>query len=275
MGSIVKQLQKDILNPQKRLTEILRTAKLIAAKLDLKDISDWIDKELNGYGKAVRDDLPAYRRVRGGALKIFNPYRGWDHVMDIKDVEMPVGDSATELEDLVSSGNELCITPPMHIPVHTTDGILEYEFNQFRQVIAIPNSRFKRLLDAVREEVLNWTIELEKRGIMGEDMTFDESEQNSAVSQTFHIEKVIGVAGNVSRSKVVAYDYSSIHQTLKECGVPQAERNELENIMDKLPAASGNQKKTLIERGKDWIVKNKEFLGTSIDLVKKALESNQ
>jgi hypothetical protein len=146
MGSIVKQLQKDILNPQKRLTEILRTAKLIAAKLDLKDISDWIDKELNGYGKAVRDDLPAYRRVRGGALKIFNPYRGWDHVMDINDVEMPVGDSATELEDLVSSGNELCINPPMHIPVHTTDGILEYEFNQFRQVIAIPNSRFKRLL---------------------------------------------------------------------------------------------------------------------------------
>jgi hypothetical protein len=275
MGSIVKQLQKDILNPQKRLTEILRTAKLIAAKLDLKDISGWIDQELSGYKNVAGKDMPAYRHVRGGVLKIFNPYRGWDHAGDFKDIDMPIHNSATELEDLVSSGNELCITPPMHIPVHTTDGILEYEFNQFRQILAIPNSKFKRLLDAVREEVLNWTIELEKRGIMGEDMTFDENEQNSAVSQTFHIEKVIGVAGNVSRSKVVAYDYSSVHQTLKECGVPQAERNELENIMDNLPAASGSQKKTLIARGKDWIVKNKDFLGTSIDLVKKALEANQ
>jgi len=54
MGSIVKQLQKDILNPQKRLTEILRTAKLIAAKLDLKDISDWIDQELSSASRAQR-----------------------------------------------------------------------------------------------------------------------------------------------------------------------------------------------------------------------------
>lgn len=75
-----------------------------------------------------------------------------------------------------------------------------------------------------------------------------------------------------SRSKVIAYDYSSVHQILKECRVPQAERNELENIMDKLPDASGGEKKTLIEKGEAWLIRNKDFLGASVNLVKKALE---
>jgi len=44
-------LQRDILNSKKTVTEILRTAKLISAKLGLTDISDLIESELGGPGR--------------------------------------------------------------------------------------------------------------------------------------------------------------------------------------------------------------------------------
>jgi hypothetical protein len=53
MSSLVIDLQKDILNSKKGVTEILRTAKLISAKLGLTDISELIDSELGGYTDGV------------------------------------------------------------------------------------------------------------------------------------------------------------------------------------------------------------------------------
>ena len=77
--------------------------------------------------------------------------------------------------------------------------------------------------------------------------------------------------GDVSHSSVHVYDYSSLHQTLKQQNVPQQERNELENIMDELKTADANKKRNLLEKGKAWIVKNQEFLGASVSIVRKAL----
>ncbi len=54
------------------------------------------------------------------------------------------------------------------------------------------------------------TIELEKRGIKGEDMNFDEKEKESATHQTFNIQKFTGVLGNITNSQVTLYDYSSV-----------------------------------------------------------------
>jgi hypothetical protein len=62
---------------------------------------------------------------------------------------------------------------------------------------------------------------------------------------------------------------------LKEQNVPQNERNELENIMDSLKTAKPDQKKTLLQKGKEWVVKNKEFLGASAEIVTKAIGASQ
>lgn len=67
------------------------------------------------------------------------------------------------------------------------------------------------------------------------------------------------------------YDHSSLYQTLKQQNVPQQERNELENIMDEFKTANADKKKSLLEKGKAWVVKNQEFLGASASIVRKAL----
>lgn len=92
-----------------------------------------------------------------------------------------------------------------------------------------------------------------------------------SVVQNIQIEKNEGMVGHINQSSVQVHNFTSIHQTLKQMGVPQSERNELENIMDALERADAKEKLSLIERAKRWIVKNEPFLGASVSLVRKAL----
>lgn len=122
------------------------------------------------------------------------------------------------------------------------------------------------LLDAQTREVAP-----EERGIKGDDMNFDEKDKQSAGNMVFNIGSVQGNVGNVSHSQAIFNNYHSIHKTLLDSNVPMSERHELEGLMEKLKTASPEEKPSLIQRGKDWIVKNKEFLGTSLELVTKAI----
>ena len=267
MASLVHELQTDIRRSDKSVTEILRTAKLISAKLGLSEISEWMESELSGY--AVGQTIPSFRKIAGGTLQLLNPYHGWIPAGDMSELAIPIGQPVSELEEL-AKGKQICITPPRHIPVHSMDGIGDDLVSQFQQRIVNSPVKVKRILEAIKERILDWSIELEQRGILGENMSFDAEEKQSAKSQTFHIQNATGVFGNVSHSQVTIYDYSSIHQTLKQAGVPQDARNEIENIMDALKTAKPEEKKSLIERGKCWMVKNEEFLGASASIIRKA-----
>ncbi len=59
---IVLELQRELINPQIRIYDLLLKASLIAEKLELKEIKDWINLEMEGYkGKEV----PEYRILKG------------------------------------------------------------------------------------------------------------------------------------------------------------------------------------------------------------------
>ncbi len=102
-------------------------------------------------------------------------------------------------------------------------------------------------------------------------MSFDKEEKQKAQSQHFNIQHFSGVLGDVKNSTVNVYDYSSIHQELRQRNVPQAERNEIENILDELKKSPPEKRPSLIEKGKAWIVKNQEFLGAGASIVRQAL----
>lgn len=268
MASLVTTLQRDILNSKKSVTEILRTAKLISAKLGLTDISQLIDSELNGYkpGSAA----PSYRIIRGGTLQLFNPYRGWLPAGDVGDYGIAISQPIPELEELAKSKG-IVIPLNKKLPVSSLGGVADGLVQQFEQRIVHSPIRLRAVLEAVREQILNWTIELEQRGILGEDMSFDAEEKRKAQNQIFNIQHFTGVLGDVKNSVVAVHDYSSIHQILKQHNVPQNERNEFENILDELKTADPARKASLLERGKDWLVRNEKFLGASISLTRKAL----
>lgn len=67
-------------------------------------------------------------------------------------------------------------------------------------------------------------------------------------------------------------DYDSIHSALKESGVPQAERNELEQILDELPTAAPEERPSLLSRGVEWLKRNGPAIGALSDQIRSWLE---
>jgi AbiTii len=265
MSSLVKDFQRDIVQSSKSTTELLRTAKLISAKLGLNDISEWVNCELNGYEEGAT--IPPYRYLSGGELQVRNPVHGWLPVEKINKA-FRVGQSVSELEELSKSRSiVISLSRNENYSLHGSG----MNVSHWQQQIEFSPVQLKGLLSMVKDKLLDWSLELETRGIIGENMSFDEQERKSAQSQVFNIQHFAGVLGDVSHSSVQVYDYSSLYQTLKQQNVPQEERNKLENIMDKLKTAAPTQKKSLLEKGKAWVVKNQEILGASASIVRKAL----
>jgi hypothetical protein len=92
---------------------------------------------------------------------------------------------------------------------------------------------------------------------------------NQTGGTTYNFDKFTGVFGPVTNSEVSVHDNSSIYKLLIDHNVPMRKRHELEEIMEELKTASPEIKPSIMQRGKNWIVENKEFLGASAEIVSK------
>ena len=145
MTSLVTNFQKDVLNPSKGVTDILRTAKVISAKLGLGDIEHWINAELNGYPEG--ESVPPYRQV-WGTLEVRNPYRGWIIVTG-GSREVPFYDSMPQIEQF-SQQKGVAIQPRTNIPVSSGfDSFADSLGSSFPQRIVFTGTVFKGMIEAV------------------------------------------------------------------------------------------------------------------------------
>jgi hypothetical protein len=185
-------------------------------------------------------------RHDGGQLQFFNAYHGWIPVMGSSLSDIPICQPIAELEAF-EKGDRMYFTPAGKYPLTGPSGGDDL-ISSFPQRVEFALSVVVGIQEAVRNRLLDWSIELEKQGILGENVSFKEEEKAIAKNQTFNIEHLTGFIGDVSHSKVEVYDYSSIHKTLKDAGVPKAERDDLEQIMDDLRVAPLGDKPRLIEK---------------------------
>ncbi len=266
MSSAVQNLQKAIVNSNQTVTQLLRQTKLIAAKLNAGDVEKWVDHELNGYPAGT--EVPQYREFSTNSVQIRNPIRGWEfagHFHRKIKARQPIA----EIENL-SNGDTLYM--PLKMNLQVNDGAGGSFGSDWPQRALIKGAAFKHILEAVKNELLQWTVELEKRDIKGEDMDFNEKEKQSATHQTFNIHKFTGVLGNVENSQVALYDYSSVQQLLIDHSIPKTERRELEDILDELKTAPPDKRPSLIARAEQWIVKHKELLGIAAEAVGRVIK---
>jgi hypothetical protein len=162
MSYLVIELQRDALNPNISVTNLLRKALVVAKKLNLTDFEHWISLELNGYYEAD-STLPKYRYVVG-QLKGWNPYRGWlptsfggNNEIQKLTTNRDIRDSVSELEYLMNSdSDDLCIAFPSSI-----EQALNTMFRTKTQFqLFVTKSQFHGILEAVRTTILNWALEL-------------------------------------------------------------------------------------------------------------------
>ena len=184
MGSIVLELQNEIVSSNCDVVNILRKAHLIASKLKLADFDQWIQHELNGYPD--QESCPEYRKVRG-SLKAFNPYRGWiptsiqDNEFEKKICERKLVNSISEIISLCqSSGNVLTLDfsgEQLALFDKMADSLLPMDY-----ALHVPTTAVKDIEEKVKNTILEWTLKLESEGIVGENMVFSETEKESAVN---------------------------------------------------------------------------------------------
>ena len=75
-NSLVLDIQKDATSGSASVASLLRKAKAAAVKLNITEITNWLDRELNGYTDIAPLDLPDYRKLRGFP-RFRNPMYGW------------------------------------------------------------------------------------------------------------------------------------------------------------------------------------------------------
>jgi hypothetical protein len=152
MNSLVLELQGEALDPSSSVLNLLRKASLIAYKLDVQELLEWVNFELKGYTRYSQ--VPKYRFVDGNLL-VHNPVRGWIPVI-LYDAESadtllkrPAHQPISQLIDLVDlpKTGQLLLQFPKKLELD----LIQQVGWVSSVVLAITTSQIKVILEAVKE----------------------------------------------------------------------------------------------------------------------------
>lgn len=213
MSSIVLELQQELLRKDCDILQALRKAHVIAVKLKLTDIDIWIRNELNGYS-CSNDNIPEYRNIQG-IVKFNNPVHGWislifedkkeEDLLSHRKLYQPIG----EIIELSKGIESLFIPFPGSISQKLSKNagspvVLE-------AALFITKAAVNSVVEKVKNTLLEWTLELEESGILGDGMTFSDSEAAAAkrFPQQINYYGTV-VNGNISGSQIASGSNNSL-----------------------------------------------------------------
>jgi hypothetical protein len=244
LAGLVLELQKDALDSSVPIAPLLRKALVVAKKLEIDDFRLWIEKELNGYTPGG-DEIPQYREVEG-IIKAWNPYNGWIPVI-VQDEKMAkhlrrrkVKQSIRELESLVENQKDSSLM--IHYSPEIENMLMEDD--PFQPALHIGANSIHGIIDCVRNTVLEWSLKLEKEGILGEGLSFSVKEKEKAQNNPdINIQNFQGILGNVNQSTITQNleieikknDIQSLTDFLKSKGVTVEDIFELKKAINEDP----------------------------------------
>lgn len=201
-NSLILEIQAEAIRSKIDVASLLRKAKVAAVKLDQSDAVGWIDLELDGYGCKF-DELPDYRRAHG-VLKLNSPYRGLIPVNfnSAKTEEMftrtPINDGVGSIQSLLSTSEDGGDLQYLMSSTHK-NAILNSLQIKMEPVLLVSQGQMKSVLERVVSLVLNWSLALEKAGVLGVGMSFSNKEREMAKPVTHTIiAQNIGHLGDIS-----------------------------------------------------------------------------
>lgn len=228
MSGLIAELQRDALDHNFPVDSLLRRMKVCAVKLGLPSLEAWVDSELNGYS----DEIPEYRKLGGQPIALVNG--SWVPMMmaTLSEQEMiskapisqAIGSIVDTLANMDPSGKGM-----LHYPMPDE---FVYMLNEHfhskapNMSIRIGRSTLVTVVDKVRNMVLDWAIEMERKGVLGEGMSFEPTERERARiamtnSSTFNIGSIGSFNGNlgnenISRDIISNVDARSITETVNK-----------------------------------------------------------
>ncbi|PLR72250.1 AbiTii domain-containing protein [Bacillus sp. UMB0728] len=259
MNSLVLDLQLAAWNSNEKVSELVRKGYIIAKKLELEEFSKWIEAELFGYEENA--EIPKYRVIRGN-VKAFNPYHGWkivhfpnDETEEAYSTRL-VSQSIAELEELYQSSTEGF---RMEFPSEASTNL--YQSIGLEASLHIPRNQIFKILDFVKSTILDWSLKLEKDGILGEGMTFSEEEKETASDSKYvtYIHNMYNsqLQQGTTSSKQVNNDLEQLSKIIDQIkvkienvDVAESERANLEAEVQKIrEQLEGNEPKVGVIKG--------------------------
>lgn len=180
MVGLIAEIQRDSVDERVKIESVLRKMKIAATKLNLDPIEAWVNNELNGY----ESNVPKYR-IFFGTPEAFNPYNGWIPIISenaefINKISMvKIKQSISTLQDLINEDND----SRFYLDLSPSTVLLLSELGKFqigRAAIRIERGNIISIINAVRNMALDWAIEMEKRGVLGEEFSFAKEEKIEA-----------------------------------------------------------------------------------------------
>jgi hypothetical protein len=241
--SLLDEIVDLSVSDDKKVSVLLRKCLILAAKLKNDKLKEWAQHELNGYPNSEK--LPEYRLLHIQALGDFVGPMGTLRNAALAPSNIPEGfrwwaetrpltDSIAVLESLLQSDVEpLKIVWPQDLVLHVRDA-----FFKGRSLIkawqSVSKPAIAGVLDTVRTRVLSFALEIRSE-IGNSDEALAKADPAKVDQQlVFHIYGDICGGHNVfagaaqditqiSRTNVVAGDFSSLSAALKAIGVDDAD----------------------------------------------------
>jgi hypothetical protein len=232
MTALVPELVNMASDPSVTTTQILRRALVVAHRLAVPEIVSWLNCELNGY----EVNVPNYRMLRG-QLMAHNPYHGLIPFL-MKDNESMEAitqhhenQSIPELERISKTDNDHGILVRFFRPSLEQKLMKGMSF-PMRPQLQFTYVQIEGIIEKVRNRILEWALDLEIRGILGEGMTFTQQERKMGQEQHYHF-------GDVSSSQIqIGSNSSNQHQVIDTGGDATA----LRSVAEALTAALNQSK---------------------------------
>lgn len=238
--SIILELQSLATDRKNDITDLLRKSLLVASKLKLDEFKTWVNNELQGY---KGNDVPEYRKT-SSEIKLKDPYHGLIPVVisdqSISDIltNVEISDPIESLDNLLKSKSDGrgVLTLPFS---HSQQAFLMERQDTYSQPTAvriIGRHQVAAIVDAVRTTILEWALQLESEGILGDGISFSEKERNKDVaSSNIKIKNFQGVLGDVNDSNLKQYlnitinknDFESLSKFLESQDVATNDLEEL------------------------------------------------
>lgn len=271
--SLLRDIQAAAIDGNTDLSTILRKCKVLAARLGHEPFKIWVEQELNGY--PAETPLPSYRVFRD--MQSYGDFAG-PFGSALRNAPLPLlclpeemrEDFETkEVRDRIAacsewtkgSGNLIAPWPP--------DGValLAQKFYENMNLLSarmvIPRAHIVGLLDAVRNRILSFVLELEKLNPdAGEALPGEQPIRLEQVAPIFNT-YIYGGSSNVavgshdfSQSvaghQVEPGDLDALREALKTLGVEQRDAQRLEVLLSEETVNSESPKQPG-SKIKEWI----------------------
>ena len=181
--TLIEEIQKEATSSDCDIVALLRKTLIASHKLQRKDLENWINCELKGY--KANDKIPVYRRSIYGQLKYHNPYHGWQFItyenLEINktfnhfDIKFPI----TQILDVYTRTTNSVVS--ITLAPETMNLIWnDMDFGPFDTRLFFDKSVLWNIVEQVKNNILDWSMMLEDKGICGHGLSFSQEEKSIA-----------------------------------------------------------------------------------------------